>query len=223
MDFGGLPKPIVDHIVEVVEREYEYSDDRIYATEPCSCILRAYLKRRYPMEKSMQRLWVLYRGLVFDELWTKRFDRNQVRVTYRVKGGPTIVGKRDFIYNNTLYELKTVSTVKRVDRPYEHHIKQVRFYAYCENMKRAKIIYVSFDGFKIFDINCSDDVTLPVVEEFETKAIELYNALKNNIPPPPDGCEDWECKYCEYLGTYCGGSEVGFISEPIPEMNKLKS
>ena len=211
-----LPDPILQHIREVVEKEYEYSDERIHVIELCGCLLKAFLQRKIPIEKDFNRLWYIYRGLIFDELWTRRFERNQIRVTHRIRGGPTIVGRIDFIHDGKIYELKTINTVRRIDEPLEHHVKQVRFYAYCENVNKAVIIYVSFDGYKCFEVDCSDEFTIPVVEEFEQKAMKLYRALKNNQPPEPEDIPSWVCKYCEYYLTYCGGREVGcFKSEVI--------
>jgi len=198
-----LPQPIVDHIQSVVRREYEYSDDRLHVTELCGCLRKTYFRRRQPIEKSPEQQWYLYRGLIFDELWTSLFPRSQLRVTHRVKNGPTIVGRIDFVYNGKLYELKTINTVKYLDSPYPHHIKQVRFYAFCENLKQAVLLYLAFDGHKVFEVDCADEEVLPVVEEIEKKALILYEALKRNTPPEPYN-ETWECRYCEF-STVCGG------------------
>lgn len=205
-----LPDPIVEHIRSVVEREYEYSDERIHATELCGCLLKAWLRRRYPVEREFERMWYLYRGLIFDELWTSLFPRKQVRVTHRIKNGPTIVGKIDFIYNGKIYELKTVNSVRRLDELYDHHVKQVRFYAWCECVEEAVLLYISFDGYCAFTVDCSEEKVLPVVEEFERKAVELYEALKKNEPPRPDASK-WECQFCEYYLSYCGGRDVGLL------------
>jgi len=202
-----LPDPIVEHIRSVVEREYEYADERIHVTELCGCLLKAWLRRRCPVEREFERMWYLYRGLIFDQLWTSLFPRNQVRVTHRIKNGPTIVGKIDFEWNGRIYELKTVNSVKRLDEPYDHHVKQVRFYAWCECVEEAVLLYVSFDGYCAFTVDCGEEKVLPVVEEFERKAVELYKALKTDVPPEPDADE---C-YCEYFGSYCGGRDVGAL------------
>lgn len=61
----------------------------------------------------MEQRWYLYRGSIFDQLWCGLFPRNQIRVTYRVPDGPTIVGRIDFVNKEdddlVLYELKTIS------------------------------------------------------------------------------------------------------------------
>jgi len=205
-----LPDPIIEHIRSVVEREYEYDDRRIHCTELTGCLLKAWLRRRVPIERDFDRLWFLYRGIVYDELWTSLFPRNQIRVTHRVAGGPTIVGRYDFFYDNAIWEMKTVNSVRRLDSPYEHHEKQLKFYCYCENIDYGKLLYVSFDGYCVFTVDCSEEKVLPVVEEFERKAVELYKALKTDVPPEPDA-DEWECRYCEYFGSYCGGRDVGAL------------
>ena len=205
-----LPEPILNHIKQVVEKEREHSDDRIYATELAgNCLLKAFLNRRVGL-KSERIQWAIYRGLIFDELWTGLFPRNQVRVTHRIPNGPTIVGRIDFIWDGKIYELKTVNSVRKIEEPLPHHVKQVKFYAWCENVDTAVIIYVSFDGIRCFDINCHD--SYEIVKEFEQKAMVLYQALKTNTPPEPgEEVEEWECKYCDYYMSYCGGKKIGCL------------
>lgn len=190
-----LPEPILDHINSLVEREYTYRDGSLHVTELLYCLRKSYLRRQETAEKEISQKWYLYRGLIFDELWTTKFSRNQVRITHRIPDGPTIVGKIDFIHEDTIYELKTVSNFYALkDGAKEQHIKQVKFYAWCENLDKAKLIYVSLEGVRIFDIDCSD--AYETVRELEEKARILYKALKSKIPPEP--VESWECRYCEY-------------------------
>jgi len=214
MLFVDLPEPILEHIKKTVEREYEYDDRKVHVTELTGCILKAYLNRKLSekIEEPFERVWYKYRGLIFDELWTGLFPRNQVRITHRIPDGPVITGRIDFIHDGKIFELKTINTIKKLGEPLSHHVKQVKFYAWCENIDKAVIIYVSFDGFKIFEIDCSDAYN--VVKEFEEKALKLYKALKENKPPEPDA-EEWECRYCDFYMVYCGGREIGVLREDV--------
>jgi len=200
-EFDKLPKEIIDHIVKTAAREYEYyRDESVHVTELVSCLRKAYFRRKlkHLPERTAGDLWYFYRGLIFDELWTGLFPRNQVRVTHRIFGGPTIVGRIDFIAyepDPIIYELKTISSLRGLDEPHESHVKQVKFYAWCENIPQARIIYVSLEGVKVFDIDCSDSDK--VVEEMQMKAMVLYECLKSGEIPPKTN-STWECKNCMF-------------------------
>jgi len=198
-DLEKLPKEILEHIYKTTVKDYEYyRDESIHVTELTYCLRKAYLRRKIeqPPEKTIDGLWFFYRGLIFDEMWTGLFPRNQVRVTHRIPNGPTIVGRIDFIAyepDPVIYELKTISTLKAVNEPKEEHVIQTKFYSWCENVQKARIIYVSFEGVRIFDIDCSN--VDEVVENLEWRAVTLYECLKKNKIPPKE--DTWECNYCE--------------------------
>jgi len=204
-----LPDPIVEHIRSVVEREYEYADERIHVSELCGCLLKAWFRRRYPVERDFDQLWFLYRGIVYDELWTRLFERNQIRVTHRIRNGPTIVGRYDFYWDDRIWDLKTTISVRNLKEPFSHHVDQVKFYCWCENVDKGALLYVSFDGYQIFYFDCDD--AEEVVKRFEEKAIVLYNALEANEPPTTAYTESWECRYCEYALDFCGGKGIGLL------------
>jgi CRISPR-associated protein Cas4 len=208
-DIALLPTEILEHIARTVEKEYEYRDEVLHVTELLYCLRKAFYRRKVPEEaqKRIEQYWYVYRGNVFDELWCKLFERNQVRVTHRIPNGPTIVGRIDFVRTENgepvIYELKTVSSHYAIkDGPKPHHVAQVKAYAWMENIKRAKLIYVSFEGVKVFDIDCSDAES--VVLWLEGRAMKLYRSLKENKPPERE--EGWECRYCEFKDI-CGGRE----------------
>ena len=209
-DLKDLPEPILEHILASTIDELQFRDGSLHVTELLYCLRKAYFRRKITdVEKELTQRWYLYRGNVFDQLWTPLFNRNQVRVTYRVPGGPNIVGRIDFIWEENgepvIYELKTISNRYAIkDGPKEEHVKQVKFYAYCENIQVAKLIYVSFEGVKIFTIDCSN--AEEVVNEIDERARRLYFFLKSErLPPKTD--KKWECKFCEF-SDYCKNEEV---------------
>ena len=197
-----LPELIKNRIVEATDGKYSHRDGELHVTELVYCLRKAYYRRM--LEKSnepapemdLQHRWYLYRGILFDEDWTGLFERNQVRVTHRVRGGPTIAGRIDFIDGDTVWDLKTISNGYAVrDGPKPAHVKQVLFYSWVENMPNAGLIYLHLGGVKIFRLDTR--YAEAVVEELEEKARVLYEALKKAEPPEPFN-EPWECKYCEF-------------------------
>jgi len=201
-DLEDLPEAIKARIIEATESDYTHRDNSLHVTELVYCLRKAYYRRMAEKEgtkeeKGLRERWYLYRGIVFDEAWTGLFARNQVRVTHRIKHGPTIVGKIDFIDDDgTLYELKTISNDYAIrDGPKLAHVKQALFYAWIEQAPRVRLVYVHLGGVRIFDLDprLADEV----VEELEMKALKLWHALKSGTPPDPEN-EPWECKYCEF-------------------------
>jgi CRISPR/Cas system-associated exonuclease Cas4 (RecB family) len=199
-NFSELPQAIQDHIIKTTSGEYEYRDKSVHVTELLYCLRKSYYRRtELSEEKEIEQRWFFYRGIIFDQLWTNLFPRNQVRVTHRISGGPTIVGKIDFIEMDdepTLYELKTISNKYAIKNgPKEEHVKQIKFYMWCENIEKVKLIYVSFAGIAIFEIDVSDAES--IVQELEETAKLLYDCLVNEkLPPKTD--RNWECKYCDF-------------------------
>ena len=200
-DLKELPSPILEHIITVTLSEYEYRNETLHVTELLYCLRKAFFRRtRLDVEKELEQRWYLYRGSIFDQLWCGLFPRNQIRVTYRVPDGPTIVGRIDFVNKEdddlVLYELKTISNRYAIkDGPKEEHVKQVKFYAWCENIGVAKLVYVSFEGVRIFTVDCS--CANEVVKELEERARHLYDCLRNDKLPPRTE-KEWECRYCEF-------------------------
>ena len=200
-DFDKLPTEIRQHIEDTIQKELEYRDGAIHVTELLYCLRRAYFRRiGVTAEQTDKSKWHFYRGLIFDKLWTGLFPRNQIRVTHRVPDGPAIIGRFDFIIKENgediICDLKTIANRWALkDGVKEDHVKQVKFYAWCENVQKARLIYVSFEGVKVYDIDCSD--ADQVVKELEEKAKLLYNYLTNKkLPPKTD--RNWECQNCEF-------------------------
>ena len=197
-----LPDEIKEHIIDATtEDDYTHRDGQLHVTELVYCLRKAYFRRQMEKEgqhenKALKDRWYLYRGIVFDEAWTSLFPRNQVRVTYRIPNGPSISGRIDFETEDTVWELKTVSNDYAIrDGPKPAHVKQALFYAWVENMPKAKLVYVHLGGVKIFELDTSR--AGEVVDELVSRAKELYRALKEGRPPEPHN-EPWECRYCPF-------------------------
>lgn len=220
-DLKELPNQILEHILTTTLNDYEYRNETLHVTELLYCLRKAYFRRtQLDVEKELAQSWYQYRGSVFDQLWTGLFPRNQIRVTHRIPHGPTIVGRIDFINQEgddlVLYELKTISNRYAIkDGPKGEHVMQAMFYAWCENISVAKLVYVSFEGVKIFTIDCSTEEPYQVVRALEERAKLLYDCLINERLPPRTE-KEWECRYCEFKDV-CSVEEakqdVGVVME----------
>lgn len=194
---SDLPKPIRDHILAKVNAEYRSMPNTFNLTELLYCLRKAYFHRVDPKPFALEAAWNIYRGELLDEVWTPLFQRYQVRCTYRCKNVPAvIVGKFDFLdENGVLTDLKTAKTLYYINEPKVEHVKQVRFYAWCNAVQKAQLIYADFGDVKVFPVevgDCSD-----LLRELEESVSCLYLALQKGCPPDSHGPE-WMCRNCEY-------------------------
>lgn len=201
MPLENLPKPIKDEILKKSNSDdYQNKPNTYSITELLYCIRKAYLKRTHPKPITIHQAFNLYRGQIFDHLWTPLFKHNQVRCTYRLKNIPiTISGKYDFLdENGILTDLKTTKTLFYINEPSPEHITQVRFYAWLNSVEKAQIIYIDFGDCKVFPVEVGDCTQL--LEELEAKATLLYNALRHAKSPDKNlGTPEWLCQKCEYI------------------------
>ena len=198
MPLEDLPKPIKEHILNYVNREYEAAPNTYSLTDLLYGIRRSYYKKSNPKPiTSIKSAFNLYRGLVFDQLWTPLFKRNQIRCTYRLKYIPiTISGKYDFIdENGVLTDLKMPKTLFYTTDASEEYKKQIRFYGYCNAMEKCQILSVDGGDCKKFPVETGDCTAL--LEELETKATILFWALQRGKAPPKD-CPPWMCPDCQW-------------------------
>lgn len=200
MPLADLPDQIKEHILRSANMEDYHAKPNTYSlTELLYCIRKSYFKRTTPKTLDLEAAYNIYRGKVFDNLWSPLFQHNQVRSTYRCKKIPiTISGKYDFLTtDNILTDLKTTKSLYFVNEPSEEYKNQVRFYAWLNSIEKAQIVYIDFGDCKVFSVEVGDCTQL--FEALEFKAETLYYALKNmQAPPKPIMCHEWMCKKCEY-------------------------
>lgn len=200
MPLEDLPQPIKDHILRSTNNEEYHNKPNTYSlTELLYCIRKAYYRRTQPKPTELEAAFNIYRGKVFDNLWSPLFQHNQIRSTYRCKNIPiTISGKYDFLTtDNILTDLKTTKSLYFVNEPSEEYKTQVRFYAWLNSIEKAQIIYIDFGNCKVFPVEVGDCTEL--FEALESKAEILYNSLKNQtVPYKPITAPEWMCKKCEY-------------------------
>ncbi len=201
MPIEDLPQPIKDEILKKSNNnDYQNKPNTYSVTELLYCIRKAYLKRTNPKPLTLQQAFNIYRGQIFDHLWTPLFKHNQVRCTYRLKSIPiTISGKYDFIdENGVLTDLKTTKSLYYVTEPSEEYKIQVRFYAWLNSIEKAQIVYIDFGDCLVFPVEVGDCTQL--LEDLENKATQLYLALKTKQPPKKNpNSPAWLCKTCDYI------------------------
>lgn len=201
-EIEALPTEIIEFILDDDSR-HEYKDNVFGVTELLGCLRKTYYKRMDAKEGkapeySVETMWYFKRGDIFDEALTSLFKANQVRVTHRIRGTPiTIVGRIDFLKDDTVFDLKTAADgilhiLKNQEHPKSQHEKQVLFYAYCNGNSRAGVVYVTLK-YLPFVKWARMELQERVVEEIEEAARALYAALRTGTPPPKR--RTWECKW----------------------------
>lgn len=200
MPLTDLPQPIKDKIMRETNGDnYQEKPNTYSLTSLLYCIRKAYFKRTKPKPTELEAAFNMYRGKVFDSLWSPLFQHNQVRSTYRCKNIPiTISGKYDFLTEDgILTDLKTTKSLYYVTEPSEEYKTQVRFYAWLNSIEKAQIVYIDFGDCKVFPVEVGNCTQL--LNDLEAKATQLYFALKTNQTPAKDNnSPDWMCKKCEY-------------------------
>lgn len=200
MPLEDLPQPIQDQILKSANfDDYTAKPNTYSVTELLYCLRKSYFNKVNPKPKTLESAFNLYRGKVFDNLWTPLFKHNQVRCTHRVKNYPiTISGKYDFIdEKGILTDLKTAKSLYFINEPGQEYVKQVRFYAYLNAVEKAQILYVDFGSVKVFPVEVGDCTEL--INELENKAITLWSAIEKK--QPPQRClttPEWLCNKCEH-------------------------
>jgi CRISPR/Cas system-associated exonuclease Cas4 (RecB family) len=192
---NDIPKPILDKMLSLSDR-YGFDDKVFHVSELIYCLRKAYFRRRCFDKLKLNPLlrWFYFRGRIFDDALTKLFDLNQVEFKEKVDDFE-ITGTVDFIYDNCIYELKTISVYP--SSPLLKHVMQVCAYSHLSGINKAKIIYVSLNDLpKVFDVDTSaSNFCWSLIC---SRARTLLEALKNNIPPDKSN-EDWECNNCEFI------------------------
>jgi len=92
-----------------------------------------------------------------------------------------IKGRVDAIDNDTVYEIKFAKDL-RENRPYEHHIYQLRIYLWLTGYEHGKLIYVTPSRIVEFDESnpMDDDELIMFIDNWRSPRWE------------------WECNYCDF-------------------------
>lgn len=208
--FEFLPKPISDFIKSSVNSRPTIP--HVYhVTELLNCQRKAYFRRVYPKMNTfgMESKYNIFRGKVFDGLFSPLFNVNQKSLIVTQKG-VSIVGTLDFVYfdNNgekALFDLKIPkSTYYKVTNGAGRSYKlQVQSY-----LALAHSCGELLDVHKAFVLMCAEDIVREEVAEnpdilgwLWNRAFLLDEALeKKDVSLLKGPEEEWECnsKYCPF-------------------------
>ena len=194
-----LPERIKQHILDTVRREFTPPDDRIWVTEVLYCLRKAWFRRKMSKPIDLHSAWHLYRGIIFHNIWEGLYEDTEKKIEIPIwDTGAVLVAKYDFIDNDTIYDLKWVADSYEkflVERgASKAHKDQVQIYLHAKGMKKGALIYLMSKSVKIFEFELEDDFD---INEFLKRALVLWDALRENNPPPRTPNE-YECQYCEY-------------------------
>jgi hypothetical protein len=209
-----LPPAIKRQIIVSTDRTKVRDNNHLDLTECIGCLRKAWFKRKFPLSPSLRQRWYFYRGNVFDDLWTPLFERNQVRVTHRIRNSKypvVIAGRLDFLDEEKFVaDLKTTDKIENI-RKYgakEDNVKQLMFYCWYEATTKGRLYYISFKDAEMFEFDFKAKELEELVDEIEERAMVLYDSLLTSAPPPKDEKHTdsyWECnlsrdgeEYCEY-------------------------
>lgn len=202
----SLPEPIRRHILQGMH-ENICIRHVYHVTELIYCLAKTYHNRSAgPCEPRLEQAWPIYRGNVFDDLWTQLFPQNQVSVLIE-DGGLYVVGKADFVHEGIVYDLKTTASlyyIREYAEPKQEHVEQVQ--TYHELLRRqghrvngCRLIYLDFGNHPLqFDVK--PDPT--VIGRLLDRAHRLDQALTQGNPKGLQNPADWECGYCEH-SSHC--------------------
>jgi len=210
-----MPKTIMKYIRNENGKDRIRELNKLSATELNGCLRKAWFERIDPAPRPFKTLFAFWRGNLMDRELTALFPRNQVRVTYRVRGTPIVIaGRIDFIdEDGAVADLKTTDGmffIKR-DGAKDSNVKQVLFYAFCEATTKARLYYLSMGEWHKVEVDASEEKINENLKLFEQNAKILYDALVKGAAPEFQDtyCKDyWECKgkewKCEYYDRCYG-------------------
>lgn len=193
-----LPQPVKDHVIKKANQEYELKDTRFSVSELVYCLRKPFFRRKYPIPVNLTKAWYFFRGKLFHEAFANLFPRNEVPVTHRIKGTPIVIsGRLDVMHEGQVIEFKTTNSLKYTNEVKPEHRMQAAFYAWCQGLDKATVIYLDLNTAKKFEVTVNERD----IETLEKIASTLYEAIKTGIPPVALNKQDWECsaKYCDYF------------------------
>lgn len=209
-----LPNPIKEMMLKQADNDtYEPMPNSYAITTLLYCLRKRYFQQTLPKKLTELKTAVnFYRGNLWDRNLTGLFKRNQVRSTYRCRNVPiSISGKFDFLTEDgVITDLKCPATlyyVKKDGQPSIHYKKQVLFYAYCNAINKAQIMYWDGSECLIYPVEVTDENCRELIDELESKAMILWSAFQRGKAPAKNVCnpEPWECRSgCDFKTECCG-------------------
>ncbi len=213
-----LPKPIKEYLLQNVSQRPVFP--HVYhVTSLIGGARKLYYERMFPCDSvDLVSAWNLFRGITFDELFTRLFDVNQKSYVVQ-REVISIVGTLDFVYfdeecgERFLCDLKMPKSIfyKINHGAGSFYIKQCLSY-----LNMAHVHKELLDVHKVRIYMLAEDLCYEEIDEDDTilnnflwpRAYRVDRALllrKPEMLPCPE--ERWECDFCkaddEFRKKYC--------------------
>ncbi len=178
-----------------------------------NCLRKSYYQLTEEVPIELEKLWIFSRGHAIHNFFQKDLPKESIEIFVKKNYSVfDVIGYVDAIYNNVLYEFKTINTVPQI--PQDAHILQAQAYFSLlpeekkEKIKKIKIIYFSLSSIRVFDVPKRDISPL-----LEAKGTILAQALK--LGKPPRKQKNYLCDYCEFKELCIGEKEPSFDPSKI--------
>ncbi len=189
-----LPSPFIKLIFDTT-KPYIYQENRYGVTELLWCLRRSFYERTSINYPTLHDLYILCRGIMFHQFFNSLFNLKEVKIekNFKIENEEfTIVGIIDGIWEDTMFEIKSVANLPVFPRP--QHVVQLQSYYTLLNspkIKKLMIIYFSMNNFNFF--------TVPLENKeqwLKERAYKLHICLKEN--KVPDREEGVYCSWCPF-------------------------
>src|SRR3989344_5429082 len=194
----ALPKPILHSLLAGRDRVRTPKAKPAYGVGGLvdECLRKVYYRLTEEEILDLDKLWTFSRGHAIHEFITRTLEDKKEKEIFVKKEFPSfdVIGFIDAMYEDTLYEFKTTTSIPT--EPQSHHVLQAQGYFSMispeqqAKINKIKVIYLSLQKIKVFDVPKRDIMPL-----LEGKAAILTNALAKKVPPKRE--VGWICKYCE--------------------------
>ena len=183
-------------------------EDSVSVKDLTLCPRKAVFSKIDPVPMTDEELYYYVSGQADHEVIQRHFMmhpdrfRSEVEVQYdQVRGRIDIYDK---ILNNVI-DIKTSKSQKILLKPFSFHEKQVRYYMAMMGSNEGQIIYQmnNFSGYRSFPIYMNAEQRRLVLEEIQSEAHSLKNAIDTRDPSLAKGIYldreiNWICNKCPY-------------------------
>lgn len=174
---------LMDSWLETMSHVVTREDNVIWVSELVQCRQKAEFSKQlffvHGIKPSLVLGSLVHKGL---ELYLREELNAETEVEFEKEVEEyRIRGKVDAIYKDSVIEIKYARGLKD-NKPYEHHINQLRLYLWLTELEKGKLVYITPDKLVEFDFSnpMSDDEVLMLIDSWKSPRY------------------DWECGYCDF-------------------------
>lgn len=206
-----IPEPILDYIKNY-NKKRPIIPHKYHVSSLVGCLAREYYRRTIGGEVlSIQSLFNMFRGTLFDEAFTPLFEKNQKRYDVTIDK-ITLTGQYDFVWDGSLWDLKIPKSVyyRKESGAGQHYLNQGKTYlAFAHyhgellDIDKVRILMIAGDGVVRETVEADDE---NIMKTMFARATALDNdlergkikeILKFSVPEEPWECDSRICFYEE--------------------------